>query len=160
MRHSATSPQAVDLQVVFSNDPELGSLFHLHGHWIYTMLRCVFALCLSALLSLPAFAQRVFDANALRGELVLQEGQNALLNGKPAQLSPGARIRNEQNLLQLTGQIMGKKFLVHYTINTVGQIHNVWILTADEATKRPWPATPEQAAAWVFDPTMQAWSKP
>jgi hypothetical protein len=124
------------------------------------MLRCVFALCLSTLLSLPAFAQRVFEANVLRGELVLQEGQSALLNGKAAQLAPGARIRNEQNLVQLTGQIQGKKFLVHYTVNGFGQVQNVWILTADEAIKRPWPTTPEEAAAWVFDPTMQTWSKP
>ncbi len=124
------------------------------------MLRCVFTLCVSALLSLPAFAQRVFEANALRGELVLQEGQSALLNGKPAQLSPGARVRNEQNLLQLTGQLQGKKFLVHYTVNSFGQIHNVWILTADEATRRPWPKTTEEASAWAFDPTMQTWSKP
>jgi hypothetical protein len=124
------------------------------------MLRCVFTLCLSALFSLPAFAQRVFEANALRGELVLQEGQSALLNGKPAQMAPGARIRNEQNLLQLTGQLQGKNFLVHYTVNSFGQIHNVWILTADEAAKRPWPKTTEEASAWVFDPTMQAWGKP
>ena len=58
------------------------------------------------------------------------------------------------------GQIQGKKFLVHYTVNGFGQIQNVWILTADEATKRPWPTTPEEASKWVFDPTMQTWSKP
>ena len=124
------------------------------------MLRCVLALCLSLFAALPALAQRVFEANALRGELVLQEGQNALLNGRPAQLAPGARIRNEQNLLQMTGQIQGKRFLVHYTVNGFGQIQNVWILTADEANKRPWPATPEEASKWVFDPTMQVWSRP
>jgi hypothetical protein len=124
------------------------------------MLRCVIALCLTLFASLPALAQRVFDANALRGELVLEEGQNALLNGKPAQLAPGLRIRNEQNLLQMSGQIQGKTFLVHYTLNGFGQIQAVWILTAAEAGKRPWPASPEEAAKWVFDPTMQVWSKP
>jgi hypothetical protein len=83
-----------------------------------------------------------------------------VLNGKPAQLAPGARIRNEQNLLQLTGPLQGKTFLVHYRLNGFGQIDRVWILTAVEAAKRPWPTTPDEAAQWVFDPTMQTWSKP
>jgi hypothetical protein len=124
------------------------------------MLRCVVALALSAFVALPAWAQRVFEANALRGELVLLEGQNAMLNGKPAQLAPGARIRNEQNLLQTTGPLQGNKFLVHYTLNGLGQVQQVWILTAAEAARRPWPSNPEEAAKWVFDPTLQVWSKP
>jgi hypothetical protein len=138
----------------------LPSGFFIHSLWIYTMLRCVFALCLSALLATPAFAQRIFDATALRGDIVLHEGQNAVLNGKPALLAPGLRIRNEQNFLQLPSALQDKKYLVHYALNGFGQIQDIWILTAAEAAKRPWPSTPEEASKWVFDPTMQTWSKP
>jgi hypothetical protein len=45
-------------------------------------------------------------------------------------------------------------------VNGFGQIQNVWILTAAEAAKKPWPSTKEEAARWVFDPTLQVWSKP
>jgi len=34
------------------------------------------------------------------------------------------------------------------------------ILTPQEAAKRPWPATPQQAEAWTFDPIAQTWSRP
>jgi hypothetical protein len=36
----------------------------------------------------------------------------------------------------------------------------VWILTADEAARKPWPTTPAEAQAWSFDPVAQAWTKP
>ena len=51
---------------------------------------------LPSLLQRAAHAQRIFQTNALRGELVLKAPPEALLNGKPARLAPGARIRNQQ----------------------------------------------------------------
>ena len=124
------------------------------------MNRCVFVLSIALAFAPPAQAQRVFENNALRGELVVVAPPEALLNGKPARLAPGARIRNAQNLLQLSGSIVDQKLLVHYTLDSFGQIQNVWILNEAEAARRPWPTSPEEAALWTFDPTQQVWVKP
>ena len=124
------------------------------------MTRCALAILLALAIALPVQAQRLFERNALRGELVVTAPPEVLLNGKPARLSPGARIRNARNLLQLSGTIIDQKLLVHYTLDGFGQIQNVWILTEAEVAKRPWPATPAEAAKWVFDPVQQAWTKP
>ena len=124
------------------------------------MNRCVLTLLLALVVALPAQAQRLFDRNALRGELVVTTPPAALLNGKPARLAPGARIRNAQNLLQLSGAIVDQKLLVHYTLDGFGQIQNVWILNEAEAARRPWPTSPEEAARWSFDPTQQVWVRP
>ena len=124
------------------------------------MNRCVIALFLSLAASLPAQAQRLFENNALRGELQITAPPEALLNGSPARLAPGARIRNPLNMVQLSGSLLGQKVVVNYTLDGFGLLRDVWILSAEEAARRPWPRTPEEAKAWNFDPTLQRWSKP
>jgi hypothetical protein len=124
------------------------------------MFRCVVVLLTALAATLPAQAQRVFQASALRGELVVTQPPEALLNGKPVRLAPGARIRNTSNMIQLSGSLLGQKLAVNYTLDTAGELRDVWILTEAESAKKPWPVTSEQAQAWVFDSTMQRWSKP
>ncbi|MES2959192.1 MAG: hypothetical protein V4792_13465 [Pseudomonadota bacterium] len=124
------------------------------------MLRCVFALLLALVAALPAQAQRVFQANALRGELVLTQPPEALLNGKPIRLAPGARIRNPLNMIQVSGSLLGQKLAVNYTLDGAGELRDVWVLTEAELARKPWPMTAAQAQSWVFDSTMQRWSKP
>ena len=127
------------------------------------MLRCAFltALALFALAG-PAAAQmqRNFPANALRGELVIRQPPDVLLNGGPARLAPGARIRGQDNLLQMSGALVGQRLVVNYTRELSGQLLDVWILTPAEQAKRPWPTTEAQAKAWTFDPLAQTWSRP
>jgi hypothetical protein len=120
------------------------------------------ASCAALPLLTPAWAQslRSFPANALRGELVVVETPELLLNGRPARLAPGARIRGLDNLLVMSGALTGQRATVHYTVDNSGLLLDVWILTAQERAKRPWPTTPEQAAAWFFDPVAQEWSRP
>jgi len=124
------------------------------------MLRCAFALLLALAATLPAHAQRVFQQNALRGELVVTQPPEALLNGKPVRLSPGARIRNPLNMIQLSGSLLGQKLAVNYTLDPAGELRDVWILTDAELAKKPWPTTPEQAQSWIFDSAMQSWRRP
>jgi len=124
------------------------------------MLRCATALLLACVVALPAQAQRVFQSNALRGELVVTQPPQALLNGKPVRLSPGARIRNPQNMVQLSGSLLGQKLAVNYTLDPAGELRDVWILTEAELARKPWPASAEQAQAWAFDSGFQRWSKP
>jgi hypothetical protein len=124
------------------------------------MLRCALVLMFALVAALPVQAQRVFQANALRGELVVTQPPEAMLNGKPMRLAPGARIRNPSNMIQLSGSLLGQKLAVNYTLDPAGELRDVWILSEAELAKKPWPATAEQAQTWVFDSTMQRWSKP
>lgn len=55
------------------------------------------------------------------------------IEGKTRRLSPGARIWNEDNLIQMPASLRGSNFVVNYTENDQGEIDRVWILTADEA---------------------------
>ena len=83
-----------------------------------------------------------------------------LLNRLPARLAPGARIRGMDNMLQMSGALVGQRLLVHYTLDTQGGVLDVWVLTPAELARRPWPATPQQAGSWLFDPGTQTWSQP
>lgn len=128
------------------------------------MHRCLKVLAALAL-AVPVLAQaqnitqRQFPANSLRGELQITQPPEALLNGQPVRLAPGARIRGGDNLLVLSGAIQGQKYPVIYTIDTYGLLINVWLLREDEAGKL-WPKTAEEAASWTFDPVAQTWTKP
>ena len=126
------------------------------------MLRC--ALLATVLVaSAPAFAQvaRSFPADTLRGDLQVQAFPEVLLNSKPARMAPGAVIRGENNLMQLPGELTGKRVLVHYRMEeTSGLIRDVWILNAPERANRVWPNSRQQAALWKFDAATQTWSKP
>ncbi|NUZ05689.1 hypothetical protein [Piscinibacter koreensis] len=124
--------------------------------------RALAAFFLASLAALPAAAQvqRSFPADALRGTLVINDPPEATLNGRPARLAPGARIRTAENMMAMSASLVGARLLVHYTLDTLGLVKDVWILTPEEAAKRPWPTTPQQAQQWVFDPAAQVWSRP
>ena len=107
-----------------------------------------------------AQVQRQFPQNALRGALVIGDPPEITLNGKPARLAPGARIRNQENMIEMSGKLVGLRLLVHYTLDAAGLVRDVWILTPVEAAVRPWPSTPQQAQDWLFDPIAQTWSRP
>ena len=125
------------------------------------MYRCVAAAAAVLFLVAPASAQqRQFPQNALRGALQFVEPPEILLNGQPARLAPGVRIRGQNNMLVLSGALSGSKLLVHYTVDMGALVKDVWILTPEEATKRPWPTTPREAESWSFDTVAQTWSKP
>ena len=103
--------------------------------------------------------QRNFPVNSFRGTLAVAHPPQAMLNGEPARLAPGVRIRGQNNLLATTGAFAGQSFVVNYTIDMQGQIKEVWVLTNEEIGQL-WPTTPEQAASWRFDPATRTWNKP
>jgi len=128
-----------------------------HSLWMNTMNRCLkffpaaLAMALASLVTLggaalpvDAAAQgtvRTFPAKALRGKLVVQSAPEVLLDGKPDRLSPGARIRGPDNLLILSARLAGQTYVVNYVRDGYGLIHQVWLLTPEEAAiKRPAPA--------------------
>ena len=126
------------------------------------MLRLAIALSAVACLVAPAAAQvqRSFPQNALRGAIVIGETPEISVNGRPGRLSPGARIRDMNNMTLVPSAVIGGRFLVNYTIDISGLVKDVWILRPDEAARKPWPTTPDEAARWSFDPVAQSWSRP
>ncbi|WP_235538262.1 hypothetical protein [Pelomonas sp. Root1444] len=114
-----------------------------------------------AVSSLPAQAQqhRFFPAHALRGELVITQFPDAKLNGKPARLAPGSRIKGDTNLWIPPAGLTGQKLTVHYTVESSGLIMDVWVLNPVELANKPWPTTPAESARWQFNPGNQTWIK-
>lgn len=103
---------------------------------------CMLALCLLAVSSLlPASAQaqgllRQFPKAALRGMLEVTAPPQILINGQVARLSPGARIKGANNLLVMSGTLVGQAVLVNYVRDNQGMVHEVWILSAEEAQEK------------------------
>ena len=108
------------------------------------MNRCNFirtatlALGLALLGATHAQAQspRSFPSKALRGNFTVVQPPGILINGETAQLSPGARIRDESNRIVLSGSLVGNTYLVNYTREMNGLVQEVWILTAAEAEEK------------------------
>ena len=124
------------------------------------MLRCVILAVAMAASAAAAQTPRNFPATALRGEIVVVQPPELALNGHAARLAPGARIRGPNNLTMVSGALAGQRLAVHYTLDPHGLLLDVWVLTREELARRPWPATPAQAAAWQFDMAAQTWTKP
>ena len=109
------------------------------------MNRCtssLLAVTLTALTCLAAHAQdidpslvpaRQLPKAALLGRLVVQQPPVIELNGQPGQLSPGARIRNTDNTLAMSGTLIGQVLPVKYLLDSTGLVQQVWILTPEEA---------------------------
>ena len=105
-----------------------------------TSRRLALSTLLLASLAGTASAQQVrdFPPNALRGKLVVTAPPQVMLDGKADQLSPGARIRNPQNMFIMSGSLVGQDLVVNYVREGSGLIHEVWLLTpAEAALKRP-----------------------
>lgn len=115
------------------------------NRWINSL-----ALTLLATIASPGFSQtlqRTAPRDVLPGRLVVTQPPEATVDGQPARLSPGARIRNLQNLQVLSGSLVGQDLPVVYKRDTLGLVHEAWILTEDEyatvTRPAPSPANPE-----------------
>jgi len=126
------------------------------------MYRCLIAPIAALAFALPAAAQvqRNFPQNALRGTISFGTPPQIALNGNPTQLAPGAKVRGTNNLIEMSGALVGAKATVNYTLDAAGVVKEVWILRKEEIAMKPWPETLEQAQNWQFDPAAQTWTKP
>jgi hypothetical protein len=130
------------------------------------MHRCaplMLAAALAAVVSAsPALAQvqRLFPYQALRGEISFDAPPTVRLNGQAAQLAPGAHIRDAQNMGVVFGALEGRKVVVNYTVDQLGQPKEIWVLTPEEAARKPWPRTDAERQAWQFDYVAQTWTQP
>ena len=102
------------------------------------------ALCVLIAESALAQAQRIvaIPAAAKRSTFTFSGGPDVLVDGRAARLSPGARIFDRNNYLQMHGAISGT-FRVKYLLEaTTGLVQSVWILT-DEEIATPDPVQPQ-----------------
>jgi len=104
------------------------------------------AACAAALILLPALVlaqpatdqlQRQFPDQARRGLLRVTAPPDIELDGKPDRLSPGARIRSTDRRIVLPQQLIGQELQVNYRRESLGLVHEVWLLTpAEQAQHR------------------------
>lgn len=90
--------------------------------------------CVAVAVSLPAFAlERAFPENAKRGMMTPAPYPQILIDGRMRQMTPGARIWNQQNLTEVPASVRGADLTVNYTETEQGEIDRVWILRPEEA---------------------------
>jgi hypothetical protein len=103
------------------------------------MKRCLSLLlaCL-ALLAGTALAQgmlRTVPKDVVLAQMTVTRAPEITLDGKPDRLAPGARIRDLNNMVVLSGSIAGKTLPVVYRRDAAGLVHDAWQLTDAEYAK-------------------------
>ena len=104
--------------------------------FVAPLLMVLSASALSGTLASAQTGVRQFPAAAQRGTLVVTAPPEVLINGVAARLSPGARIKGVNNALVLSAALVGSSVLVNYRRDGQGLIHEVWILSAEEAAEK------------------------
>jgi len=93
---------------------------------------------LSTLVTASALAfDRPFAPHYKRGSMTPALHPQIIVDGVTRRLSPGARIWNQENLIQTPATIQGNELPINYTENDQGDIDRIWILTPDEARQPP-----------------------
>lgn len=103
------------------------------------MNRCLqlFLVCITFALTSPSaqsqdIVRQTIPANAVLGVLQVSAPPEVLMDGMVDRLSPGARIRAENNMMVLSGALSGQSLLVAYVREPNGLLHEIWILNAAE----------------------------
>ena len=102
------------------------------------LLACALLAGLAFLPVSPVAAQglvREAPKDVKRGRLTVTAPPEVSLDGKPDRLSPGARIRGLNNMLLMSGSIVGQELPVVYRRDAAGLIHEAWVLTPEEYAK-------------------------
>ena len=105
-------------------------------------MRLVITLLLIGVASAAAAQLRTIPAEAKRGEIRHLQEMLVEIDGKRQRLSPGAQIRDTDNRLVLPMSMM-QKLDVKYLVDGLGNIHRVWILTAQERAQADQEAKPK-----------------
>ena len=103
---------------------------------------CILTLsaALSALWCASVLAfERPFPPGTKRGTMTPAAHPQIIIDGKHRHLAPGARIWNQDNLIEMPASLRGSDLPVRFTEDTQGEIDRVWILTPEEARRRTSP---------------------
>ena len=85
--------------------------------------------------ALHAQVIRTAPADVKPARLVVTAPPQITLDGRSDRLSPGARIRGTNNLMLLSGSVVGQSLPVVYRRDAAGLVHEAWVLTDDEYAK-------------------------
>ena len=103
------------------------------------MNRCLRWALLALCLLSAGFAQaqtivRNMPAGVKPGVLAVQNINGSItMDGKPDRFTPGVRVHDINNMLVLSGQLVGRTvYTVYKRESTTGQVHEVWLLTPEE----------------------------
>jgi type II secretory pathway component PulM len=89
-----------------------------------------------ALFATTAAAQlRTIPADAVRAKMSHVQENVVEVNGKRAQLAPGAQIRDASNRV-IVPTALPSGSVVKYQLDASGKLRQVWILTPQEAAAR------------------------
>lgn len=110
------------------------------SHWIYTMQRWkLWAAVAFACMSTFAQAQgitREAPKDVQPAVIAVSATPPVItVDGKPDRFSPGARIRDINNMMVLSASLAGKSLYTVYRRDQAGRVHEVWLLTAAEYEK-------------------------
>ncbi|MCL4747241.1 MAG: hypothetical protein KJZ83_17750 [Burkholderiaceae bacterium] len=94
-------------------------------------LGALLALALSCAAPATLAQSRTFPERTKLGSLEILVFPTATLDGQRIMMAPGARILNESNLIQIPSTVRGEK-AVRYRTDIMGQVVEVWLLTAEE----------------------------
>lgn len=97
----------------------------------------IFAATLTMTATAAIAFDRPFPPMAKRGEMQPAPHPDIIINNKQRVLSPGARIWNSDNLIEMPASLRSGRYVVNYTETPDGEIDRVWMLTADEARQPP-----------------------
>ena len=101
------------------------------------MKRWIFpaALLLAAFAAQAQVVIRSAPADVKPARLTVTAPPQISIDGQPDRLSPGARIRGTNNLLVLSGSVVGQALPVVFRRDPMGLVHEVWVLTEEEYAK-------------------------
>jgi hypothetical protein len=82
-------------------------------------------------------AERPFPTFAKRGTMKPDLFPAIIIDGRPRILTPGARIWNANNMIDMPASLPQTNVVVNYTEDENAYIDRVWILTPEEAAQSP-----------------------
>jgi len=68
----------------------------------------------------------------MRGVLTATTYPQVTVNGQTLTLAPGAKIFSQQNTIVMHSTLTNGNYIVNYTIDRLGMIDKIWILTPEE----------------------------
>lgn len=102
-----------------------------------TMRQILIGLVLAVTASSVLAFDRNFPPTARRGKMTAGSFPEILIDGKVRRLSMGGLIWNQDNVLEIPTSLQGRDIVVNYTVDGMGEIDKVWILSPSEAAQTP-----------------------
>lgn len=82
-------------------------------------------------------AVRQFPPTVKRGVMTVTAPPAIMINGSAMRLSPGVRIRGPNNMLVMSGALIGHQYAVSYLLEPQGMVREIWILSQAEVDSLP-----------------------